>query len=331
MICCYYPTSIVAIDDDRNFLSALSQSLGLHGCNTYSSPKDALKTIKATHPLQRIRSRIIKPADKEELDHTSADETVIHINLHSLHEEIYNPERFDDISVMIVDYHMNEMNGIELCKQLQHHPAKKILLTGGVDNERIAIQAFNDGVIHRFINKSDPNFIKKLNQAITSSKEAYFRDIGAQLLQHIPSSIVNILQHPSYINLTRQIRDQHTIIEQYILDMNGSTLMLDEKGNTLLLIIKSELDIANYCNIAEDQEAPEKFIKGLANRSILPFFFTDYDYHRITSEWDDCFHACQLVPGMSKYYYSIIEDTNGRYVRKDQIKPYIEHLQEFMS
>jgi DNA-binding NarL/FixJ family response regulator len=299
--------------------------------NVYSSPKDALRKIKSSHPLQRIHARIIKPADTIEFDHTSTEETVIHINLHSLHEEIYNAERFNDVTVMIIDYHMNEMNGIELCKQLQYHPAKKILLTGGIDNERVAIQAFNDGAIHRFINKSDPNFIEKLNQAITSSKETYFRDISAQLLQHLPSSIVNILQHPSHINLTRQLRDQHAIIEQYILDMNGSTLMLDAKGNSILLIIKSEADMANYCNIAEDQEAPEKYIKGLAGRSILPFFFTKDDYHLTTSEWNDCFHICKAIPGMSKYYYSVIEDTDGRYIRKKEINPYTEHQQECMN
>ena len=86
--------------------------------------------------------------------------------MRGLHEEIYNKDRFNDVSVIIVDYYMDEMNGIEVCETLSKHPAKKILLTGGADKENIAIDAFNKGIIHRFINKTDPDFPSQIRQAI---------------------------------------------------------------------------------------------------------------------------------------------------------------------
>src|SRR5206468_8133381 len=99
--------------------------------------------------------------------------------------EIYSSARFRDVSVVIIDYHMQEINGIDVCKELINHPSKKILLTGSPDKDKIAIDSFNSGIIHRFINKADPDFLPQLKQAIAQLKETYFRDLSIKILPNI--------------------------------------------------------------------------------------------------------------------------------------------------
>src|SRR5689334_20710133 len=117
MMCCYYPTTTVVIDDDILFLSAIQSEL--ENCKTYSSPSKAIQYLKNSHPFNRVHSQIVNnPLKFHELNQTDGD-FAYHINLHHLHHEIYLKDRFDDVSILIIDYHMPEMNGIEVCEKLK--------------------------------------------------------------------------------------------------------------------------------------------------------------------------------------------------------------------
>lgn len=177
MLCCYYPAATIFLDDDLEFLKTTTRHLEIMNCITYSSPNKVINLLQQQNPFQRIIKRTLSS-----LPHENTDNVSLRINLRKLHEEIYSAERFQDVAVMIVDYHMGDINGIEVCEKLSHHPSKKILLTGGVDKDKIAIDAFNKNIIHRFINKSDPNFVILLKQAVSVLKESYFRELTANIL-----------------------------------------------------------------------------------------------------------------------------------------------------
>jgi len=296
-MCCYYPTTTVAIDDDTDFLGILTQHLGITDCIPYSSPKKAIATLRSQRPFKRIQSRVLKATTAHE-NNKSPEDHAVRFNLHGLHEEIYNKDRFQDVSVIIVDYHMGDVSGIDVCEALTNHPAKKILLTGGTDKETIAIEAFNKGIIHRFINKSDVNFPIKLKQAISVLKEAYFRDLSSSVL---PKSVDF---HPSLVNFSRSIQDQHEAIEYYMLDPLGSTLMLDASGEAAWIVIEHKSDMMNLEVLANDQEAPGHLIQDIANGSIMPFFFSENDYQTDASEWEKICYPAQALPGVKDYYYA---------------------------
>lgn len=317
MMSCYYPTTTVAIDDDTDFLGILTQHLGIRDCIAYSSPNKAIKSIKNQNPFDRIQSRIVKKTSNAAEDISSCPEDyAVLINMHRLHEEIYNKDRFCDVSVLIVDYHMNELNGIDVCEALATHPAKKILLTGGADKEKVAIEAFNKGIIHRFINKSDPNFPSKLKQAIALLKDAYFRELSLRLLPHMPAASFGTLQNPAYINFINNQQAQFNSVEYYLLDATGSMLFVDTNGTPVWFIVKNETEIINYIKIAEDQDANQELIQTLANRKMIPFFFTEDDYHNSVSEWNNFLYQAHLLPGLSGHYYA----NNKGHIRNNLIR-----------
>ena len=265
MMCCYHPTTTIAIDDDLDFLSVITQHLGIANCISYSSPKKAIEFLQKQKSFQRIQARVLKTSNSSENITYPADDCVWHVNLHNLHQEVYFEDRFQDVSVIIVDYYMDEMRGIDVCEALINHPAKKILLTGGADKEKIAIEAFNKGIIHRFINKSDRNFPAQLKQAIIMLKDAYFRDLSSTLLPDTRQKYNNPLNNAAYTNFIRNLQDQFHAVEYYLIDISGSTLFLDANGTPIWLIVKHETELDEYIVLAKDQDGNSNMINR--NRS----------------------------------------------------------------
>lgn len=305
MLCCYYPTTIVAIDDNVDFLATMDHYLGFPNFQCYTSPEEAFKFITREETVKRLQEKLHKTTfEFSENTNSLPEEYAVVVNVKNLHEEIYSYNRFHDVSVLIIDYYMEGVNGIDVCKKLANHPAKKILLTGGLDTEKIAIEAFNNGIIHRFINKADFNFPNQLRQAIAVLQEAFFQDLTSKLIDHIPTC--KILQNPAYINFTTMLRNKVHAVEYYLLDTAGSMLYLDESGNPTWLIIKKDQDIENYAQIAFDAESPEPIIQALKNRQKLPFFFTKSDYEKPTTHWNDYLYEANKFPGIPDCYYSIM-------------------------
>lgn len=323
MMCCYYPTRTIAIDDDVDFLRMMTQHLGISDCVSYSSPHKAIQSLKDQKSFQRLQSRILKTTFAPEAINSNPEDHAFLINMRGLHEEIYSIERFQDVSVLIVDYHMDELSGIEVCETLSKHPAKKILLTGGIDKEKVAIEAFNKGIIHRFINKSDPNFPTQLKQAISVLKESYFLDLTSAIFPY--TSNTNILQHPSYVNFLRNLQCQFEAVEYYQFETTGSGILLDAKGSPVWFIVKHESEMENYEKLARDQDGSEKIIKALANRELLPFFFSDQDYENSVANWNQFLYPAQKLQGLSEYYYTIFKGHIRDNLVQEKIVPYASH------
>jgi DNA-binding NarL/FixJ family response regulator len=100
----------------------------------------------------------------------------------TLHREIYNSQRFHEISVLVVDFDMPGMTGLELCEELADKPFKKLLLTGKAD-EKTVIQAFNEGKIQKYIHKDSQNFAEEMNRAVRELQRNYFEDLSAVVIK----------------------------------------------------------------------------------------------------------------------------------------------------
>lgn len=325
MMCCYYPTATVVVDDDINFLNKLAKYSGIANCIIYSSSKKAIDVLLSQQSLKRIESRIIRPSISANND-CLAQENTIAPNIRALHEDIYNSNRFQDVSVIVVDYYMEDINGIELCKQLAKHPAKKILLTRGVDKAKIAIDAFNKGIINQFISKNDKYFPSKLKQTIELLRDEYFKDFSATVLPHITLSAMTPHEQSMYMDLLNNLKKQNNIVEYYMLDNMGTSLMINADGDLLWCILKHEAEIEDYLSLAIAQEAPAHLIQGLTKRLLMPFFLSDDDYQQPVTEWSRFFHLASSLPGCKNYYYSIYKGYQNMHIDKNKIASYASYL-----
>jgi CheY-like chemotaxis protein len=111
---------------------------------------------------------------------------VIDVSLDMIHREVHNEHRFEQVSVVVVDYDMPEIDGLEFCRNLKNKAIKKILLTGKAD-EQTAVRAFNEKTIDRFIRKQDDDVMARLNRAIAELQREHFDQIEHMLADALRS------------------------------------------------------------------------------------------------------------------------------------------------
>jgi CheY-like chemotaxis protein len=207
---------------------------------------------------------------------------------------------------VVVDHDMPEMNGFELCQNLKDFPVKKIMLTGVASHAK-AVQAFNAGIIDRFIDKGSPELFTLLNTAIAELQEIYYREQSQSLIQTILNQADTCVVNPEFQALFKQLCQQKNIAEFYQLDVTGSFLLLDYEGKITWLFVKSRQEMEDYLDIATENSAPQTIIDALKNKQKLPFFLTPEDYQLPFDQWQPYLHAAQQLGNGEKYYYAVME------------------------
>ena len=189
--CCYYPTTVVFIDDNRSFLDNVLLGLNpnISACS-FTDPTEAIKYLQG-HMLASFSEKYLRSLRNDEsldeFDSNSVEHEYVDVDVFSIHKEIYNPNRFTTATVAVVDYTMPEMNGLELCKSLKGSPLKFILITGDATIEK-AVEAFNEGLIHHFIPKNSCDFINKLQTIIRGLQKQQFEELSDIIIKSLSAS-----------------------------------------------------------------------------------------------------------------------------------------------
>lgn len=302
--CCSFPSRIVMIDDNRRFLQSLAFNVDdLFSCSLFVKPFQALQFLREEYQSQ---------LDTQQwLDFSTAlpkHSLMLKISPRKILQQIHNASRFDEISVVVVDYAMPNINGLEVCQLLADLPIKKVLLTGKADHA-IAVQAFNEGLIDHFIRKDDLHFRENFCEAIKRLQHAYFVDNSATLLNNIASRKPTCLLTENYQRALQNFFEQHQLREYYLIDTLGSILGLNENGLPYWFIVRSEQDMQNMSEYAEKQTASANIISELTERDSLPFFGLAKSFNETdVTEWEMNLYPCQrFSTEHGDFYYSSIE------------------------
>lgn len=235
---CNFPTTVIFVDDDSKYLKLLLLDLD----TSHATFQPYGSSLQAAKYLKEYKSNPFTTRCLSTQGNGDPDQCKVKLNLKAIHEEIYNPDRFHEISVVVVDYDMPGLNGLELCEQLKGRPFKRILLSGVAD-ERIAVQAFNKGLIHQFVRKDAPNFAEEINRVIREAQESYFADLSTEIINYIirhPSYTHSYLEDPAFNTFLNNICKTHHITEYYLTDAQGSFLLLDKNGKPSCLTITED-------------------------------------------------------------------------------------------
>lgn len=234
---CYFPGTTIFIDDNRdfllNFVLQLDEWLAFR---VFDSPFDALESIQKKY---RERDLIVERCynSYQEIRKPSASDK--QSSLPAIQAELYNSRRFCDVSVLVVDYAMPGMNGLEFCRQIANTNIKKILLIGETD-EGLAITALNEGLIHRYIHKSDPDVAELITRSISELQWQYFQDISTDLVRLLSFKSPVCLCDQSFVDFFRKFCHENGVVEFYLMDNSGSFLLLDVDAKVSYLIVKDD-------------------------------------------------------------------------------------------
>lgn len=321
---CFFPTSIAIVDDSKSFLAMANMKLPQQQlCQFYSNPTEALQQINASEKSSEQLNRVLKNllADKTielETDFDHDTNILINVDLSQLHKEIFNAQRFNRISVVLVDYSMEPINGIEFCRNLQDKAIKKIMITAKAGYQ-LAIQAFNEGLIDKFILKDTPNLFGEINSSITTAQSDYFKSIyGADgVLGFIFRNELSICNNLQYQQLLSSINNTIAPVEYYRLDNSGSILFLNKQAHATWLAVKTVEELDKLHSIAADNHAPKNILTLLQKKQAMPIFLSQEDY--ITSAADWIMYPIQSLSPEKTHFYSLISRQNIDSLQLDDV------------
>jgi CheY-like chemotaxis protein len=323
--CCYLPPTIFCVDDDAGFLANLILALGgERNCQAFTDPRQALAVLSTKQQLPNWFSACLEKFSQPELEEQGIVEQTSYFDLTKFYQVIKDSSRFTEPSIIIVDYDMPEMTGLEFCRQVKNPYIKKIMLTGAADHQ-IAVAAFNEGVIDKFIIKASSDMPENLNEAVNELQWNYFQVITKSILNILPSQVVACLSKPIFIEFVKALFKKTKGCEFYLIDTAGSFLLLDFNGNPFWLVITTDEAIATYCEIAIDHDASPELIADLKTRNKTLFFPREADRKLNVSEWKRFTHDVKPLPGMAGFFYALV-DGKSQNVIFDNINSYRSYL-----
>ena len=139
----------IFLDDEERFLESLRAWLPREQpFALYSEPSDCI-TYLARNQIE------IEDQEIYSVGESAAD-------YRSIVDDLSNLDRFFRTLVLIVDYSMPQMTGLEFLEQVQNKGAYGSILLTGVADETIALDAMNAGVIDHYIKKGERRALVKI-------------------------------------------------------------------------------------------------------------------------------------------------------------------------
>lgn len=320
-----YPTTVAFIDDSAAFLSNLSLQLDPRlAFRMFSSATEALRFLNNRSAQEQAAEPIFSPY----LDRTEENDAhqVIAMRVDAIRSLVHQPARFESVSVVVVDYDMPELNGMEFCRRIADSSVKKIVLTGKAD-ERVAVRSFNEGLIDRFIRKHEVDAVDMLNHAIRDMQDAYFDQGGASVRDALSVSEYAFLKDGALAAHVNGIFETLGIVEHYLSYQPHGLLMFDGAGTAYLLVIHTDETLRGVREIAVEQGAPEDFLAELDHHRSLPYFWRTEGYYPAQCvEWQPYMHPASVFCGERRYTYAIVKKPAG--LALDTVVPYDTFLQQ---
>ncbi|MDN5871540.1 MAG: response regulator [Nitrococcus sp.] len=302
-----FPSTVIVIDDDATFLTNLSLELdeGL-AYRLFDSPKAGLEHLQRradhVHPYQRSLRPHQETGGWPMRDHLLCEDIA------ALEDVVTDPMRFSEVSVVIVDYVMPGMNGLELCQHISNPYTKKILFTG-VGDEKIAVEGFNKGLIDRFIRKGWHNVAADLNQSIKELQAQHFQAASRLLQQSINGDAAAFLQDPVFIYHFERLCEEYRVVEHYQLCEPNGFLLITDGGRPHRLIVLTDEDLRVQREVIRDQGGPEPLLDKLASGSVVPYFWRCAGYYRPEClDWEDSLYPAKVLSGAQRYYVALVAE-----------------------
>ncbi len=300
---CFYPTQIIFVDDNAEFLSTLAMTFSRQfNVKVFDNPQTALSYIN-----EQQRTQHLVEADEKHEAHGESDKWVQQV-LTRPNLKRFDEMRMMEISVLVVDYSMPAMNGIEFCEQIKNSAIKKILLTGYA-TPMDAVKAFNDNTIHYYLRKSDENMLDLLENTIHQMQYAYFNELSSSIKSEAIDSGTPFFADVQLAQYFQSVCDSLDVGEYYYLTGPSRFALLSRDGSKSLCIIYTEEDVSEHLKIMLEEDAPEELYNKIASRDFIPLFNSEDGFYEPESGGANIhIYPAHKIQGKMNYYCAVISE-----------------------
>jgi len=300
----FHPTTVCFVDDNNGFLRSVELEMPPHiPFISFLTPDEALAAVNVPPPRPALAERCFT------LDETDPLEPVIRFNLAALEREITDVQRFARLSVLLIDYAMPQMNGLEFSAQVADPDAKRVLLTGVAD-ESTAVEAFNDGLIDLYLPKARLAQAGSLEPFIQTMQHAYFQQYTARLTSNVSMQTPPFMQDPAIVGYFSQLLRKHQIVEYFLVNDPDGYLLLQADGTMFRLIIGNRQQNALALTRAQRCDAPRKWLRRLETGKALAWFYECPEDYPATEAfpWGDIMFAAREIQGTQPWLVAWVQN-----------------------
>jgi len=300
----YFRPTICFVDDDPLFLEALTLSFTDHyNCITFTNPEEAVQFLTSYKPpLAKIKfTHDLIESDSFGLSH----QLPLNTNISEIAQLTHLAQKHTEIAALIVDQNMPQLSGLEVCLKLKGTPFKKILLTGETSHEK-AVDAFNHGLINKFIHKD--KVVAELKKSINELASLYFHEKTANLLSQLESSRLSPLSDPIFVSFFKSWCESNKIQEFYLINKQGSFLAKDGQSKSHYFVLLSEHEKSAFLNLNDEaSDKVEPLLNRLATGEVIPFFGPGKECWEFEfNEWEQFFYPAKTIQGRENYFWTVI-------------------------
>ncbi len=301
----YHKSTLMIVDDDEIVLKAVSKFFQKKFIiKPFINPLECIDYYK--NNISALSGRYFIKADVGHEYYNVANYAPVNLDMENIYRLSSDPERHSEISILVVDYNMPGINGIELCNRLSAYPVKKILLTGMASID-IAIDALNKGIIDCYLTKGSENLVDQLNYYVNFLSKKYYDNLTKPILSHLEADNRLPLSDSVFVDYVNKHYLSEKMYEYTLIDKNGSLILIDEDGKVNYLIVHTEKSLHDFIELNDDVCEADSHLKAIKNREKVPFFGVGAECWQFpVTEWDKYFFEPVLLKGRENYYISII-------------------------
>ncbi len=271
-----HPTSVGFVDDNFGFIHSLEDALPSElCCTTFLTPEEALEWVNTPPTQESLLDRCF-----------STTEDFITLDINALEEEIKDLNRFRRVSVMMIDYAMPTMDGLEFCAAMHDRDIQRVLLTGVAD-EKTAVEAFNAGLIDRYVPKAKLNTPAGVIPHIRESQERYFQQYADRLHTTKSLPLPDFVTDLRFRQLFDEVVASNQIVEYYLVTKPPGYLMLRSDGTMLRLLLANDDYVATQLETIRRFDPPSSFTQAVENGAVPYFYEHPKDYGQEAFPWDE--------------------------------------------
>ena len=301
----YHPTTVVLVDDNQRFLDSFTLLLAEQlAYRCFPGAADALRFINDHSALVPLDQRCFSF-----LGQRQRAGGALRLDLALIEQEISNPNRFRDISVVIVDYDMPEMNGLEFCQAIDSPRIKKILLTG-VGDEKVAVKAFNDGLIDRFLTKSDPDIARRINQTIHELQYRYFAGISTMIQNTLALKSPEFIRAPEFVRYFLSLLERDNVTEYYYVEDPNGFLLVGHDGSLSRLIVLSDTQLDEQLFSLQRYHPPTAVVASLRQHKTVAWLWESPEDVEPDEpfEWHEYLHPLTSLGSGSRWHVAQVRN-----------------------